>query len=123
VLAARGIYTTENQGVPSDLHCADRTAVDYCGHQRFLGRILAQAGGVRGLLWQPARRFSGRGPRRDGKEGRGPVFACGLKRGFVNSTFCHFILTIFQKHLFVFKYIFDIYSNLNQRDNLFRGKK
>jgi hypothetical protein len=103
VLAARGIYTTENQGAPSDLHCADRTTVDGCGHQRLLGCILAQAGGVRGLLWQPARRFSGRGPRRVGKEGRGPVLACGLKREAVNSNFCHFLLTFSRSNYLYFR--------------------
>jgi hypothetical protein len=86
------------------------------------GPKLAQAGGARGLLWQPAGWLLGRWPRRARGCGRGPDFLCGLKRKFVNSNFCHFLLTIFQKHLFVFKYIFDIYSNLNQRDNLFREK-
>jgi hypothetical protein len=72
------------------------------GHRQLLGRILAQVGGARMLLWQPARRLLGRWPRPARGGGRGPVLACGLKRESVNSAFCHFILTIFQKQLFVF---------------------
>jgi hypothetical protein len=87
-----------------------------------LGQLSAQAGGARGLLWQPARRLSGREPRRGGKGGRGPSFWLWAESEVVNSNACQFILTFFQKQLFVFSYVFVIYSNLNQRDNLFRGK-
>jgi hypothetical protein len=62
------------------------------------------------------------GPRRGGKGGRGPIFWLRAESEVVNSNACHFILTFFQKQLFVFSYVFDIYSNLNQRDNLFREK-
>jgi hypothetical protein len=78
------------QGEPSDQIRKDRTAAGGSGLQRLLGRFLAQAGDVRGLLWQPARRFSGLGPRWDRKGGRGPVFRCGLKWKFVNSNFLSF---------------------------------
>jgi hypothetical protein len=53
---------------------------------------------ARGLLWQPARRFSGREPRRGGKGGLGPVLACGLKREAVNSNFYQFWLIFFRSN-------------------------
>jgi hypothetical protein len=59
--------------------CADRMAEDSRGLQRLLGRKLAQAGGARGLFWQPARRFLGRGPRRTRVDRPWAVFSTGPK--------------------------------------------
>jgi hypothetical protein len=56
------------------------------------------------------------------KGGRGPVFCLRAKRNVVNSNIYHFVLMFSEAIVSVFKYIFDIYSNLNQRDNLFREK-
>jgi hypothetical protein len=92
------------------------------GRQQLLGQLLAHAGGARGLLRRPARRFLGLRPRRARGGGRGPVFCLRAKREVVHSNIYHFVLMFSEAIVSVFKYIFYIYSNLNQRDNLFREK-
>jgi hypothetical protein len=75
VAGEHAFYSIEKQGWPSDRAGRPRSA----GVQ--LDRLLAQAGGARGLLRRPARRFLGRRPRRGRGGGHGPDFSFRTERG------------------------------------------
>jgi hypothetical protein len=114
----QGFYTTESRGWPSDPGQGHRTAEISRGHRWLLGQLLAQAGGARGLLRRPARRLLGSSPGGRAKTtvGRFSLWSA------MNSEPLSICFDFSEAIIGVFSMNFDIYSNLNQRDNLFREK-
>ena len=83
------------------------------------GPVLAQEGRGAGPVWRPGRRLLGRGPRRAriaqiwAERSFGPRAQSRLRYEF----------HLYSEALsYYFVNSFDLYSNLNQRDNLFREK-